>query len=126
MHSCRFCLRTAVFKEPNLPFSNNHQYRCAKFATPMTDVESDKAEVHFFVAGEPERAQRLDRGLTTHFPNESRSSIQRWIDEGLVMVNGKTAKAGYRVEPGDSAEVRSLPRSTTVGTLQPTALALSH
>lgn len=44
-------------------------------------------------------ASRRDLGL-------SRSHIQKLIAEGLVTVDGESAKAGYRLEPGESVEIK--------------------
>ncbi|MFN8486549.1 MAG: RluA family pseudouridine synthase [Caldilineaceae bacterium] len=55
----------------------------------------------------PEDAgQRLDRWLATLLPEHSRSEIQRWIKEGLVMVDSVAAKASHKVEEGQVVEVR--------------------
>jgi 23S rRNA pseudouridine1911/1915/1917 synthase len=48
---------------------------------------------------------RLDQYLTGLFPDFSRSVVQRVIDAGGVAVNGKTAKASYRVRHGDVIRV---------------------
>jgi 23S rRNA pseudouridine1911/1915/1917 synthase len=44
---------------------------------------------------------RLDQFLAAHFTDYSRSVVQRVIDAGGVEVNGKPAKASYRVRHGD-------------------------
>jgi 23S rRNA pseudouridine1911/1915/1917 synthase len=44
---------------------------------------------------------RLDQYLAGVFPDFSRSAVRRVIDEGGVLVNGKPAKASYRVRHGD-------------------------
>jgi 23S rRNA pseudouridine1911/1915/1917 synthase len=67
--------------------------------------------------------RRLDRWLADHYPDRSRSEIQRWIDEGAVRVNGAPAKASHRMEPGEVVEVR-LPRAPQPSTLEPEAIPL--
>jgi 23S rRNA pseudouridine1911/1915/1917 synthase len=49
---------------------------------------------------------RLDQYLVSVFPDFSRSAVQRVIDAGGVAVNGKTAKASYKVRHGDHLRVR--------------------
>lgn len=49
--------------------------------------------------------QRLDRWLAARLPAHSRTEVQRWIREGLVRVNGRASKPGYRLETGDVVEV---------------------
>ncbi|MGH7227362.1 MAG: pseudouridine synthase, partial [Gemmataceae bacterium] len=48
---------------------------------------------------------RLDQYLTGLFSDFSRSLVQRVIAAGGVQVNGKTAKASYRVRPGDHIRI---------------------
>ena len=47
-------------------------------------------------------AQRLDLYLLGFFPGCSRSFIQKTIDNGVVKVNDKTAKASHRLKKGDA------------------------
>ena len=64
------------------------------------DDESDDIEV-IADAGAPialalseaDCGMRLDKVLSTHLPQYSRSRIQQWIEEGHVTVDGKTARA---------------------------------
>lgn len=45
---------------------------------------------------------RLDRLLLAHCPDESRASIQRWIEKEHVQVNGHIAsKSGHKIRAGD-------------------------
>ncbi len=45
--------------------------------------------------------ERLDRYLSGQFTEHSRTQIQRWIADGNVLVNGRTAKASTRVRDSD-------------------------
>jgi 23S rRNA pseudouridine1911/1915/1917 synthase len=54
---------------------------------------------------------RLDQYLAGAFPDYSRSVIRRVIDAGGVAVNGKPAKASYRVRHGD--RIRIIPPEPT-------------
>ena len=49
---------------------------------------------------------RLDQYLAGLFPDFSRSVVRKAIDTGGVLVNGKPAKASYRVRHGDVIRVR--------------------
>jgi 23S rRNA pseudouridine1911/1915/1917 synthase len=49
---------------------------------------------------------RLDQYLVSQFPDYSRSVVQRVIESGGVQVNGKPAKASYKVRHGDQIRVR--------------------
>jgi 23S rRNA pseudouridine1911/1915/1917 synthase len=48
---------------------------------------------------------RLDQYLAGAFPDFSRSVVRRVIDAGGVHVNGKPAKASYRVRHGDHIRI---------------------
>jgi 23S rRNA pseudouridine1911/1915/1917 synthase len=54
---------------------------------------------------------RLDQFLVTHFPDFSRSTIQKAIEAGGVTVNGAPAKASYKVRADDQVRV-TLPEPT--------------
>ncbi|HEV2403545.1 MAG TPA: RluA family pseudouridine synthase [Candidatus Saccharimonadales bacterium] len=60
--------------------------------------------------------ERLDSVIQRHVPRLSRSFVKRLCDEDKVLVDGKTAKAGYRLREGDRvtlqynlAELDSIP-----------------
>lgn len=53
--------------------------------------------------------QRLDQFLCERLTEFSRSRIQLWIEEGRVRVNGRPAKAGYRLREGDAVEAEPAP-----------------
>lgn len=54
----------------------------------------------------PEDAgQRLDLFLTLKHPSLTRSQIQRLIEEGLVKVNGKQAKASHKIRGTEEIEI---------------------
>jgi 23S rRNA pseudouridine1911/1915/1917 synthase len=69
----------------------------------------DSAEGHFLEVTAKCRIDgtRLDLFLVSVFPDFSRSVVQRVIDAGGVAVNGKPAKASYRVRHGDHIRVRA-------------------
>lgn len=48
-----------------------------------------------------ESTERLDRWLAGQLGDQSRTSVQRWIEGGLVQVNDQAARASYRLAPGD-------------------------
>jgi len=45
--------------------------------------------------------RRLDVFVSTQTAHLSRASAQRWIDGGLITVNGRPAKSAQRIRPGD-------------------------
>lgn len=57
-----------------------------------------------------DQQKRLDRFLSEAFPEQSRSQIQKWIDDKQVLLDGKPAKAGYKLRGKEQIEV-SLPES---------------
>jgi len=54
-----------------------------------------------FAVGEEDAGSRLDVYLVGEAQGLSRSYIQRLLEGGMVTVNGKEARAGYRVKGGD-------------------------
>jgi len=48
---------------------------------------------------------RIDRYLAQCIPSLTRSAVQRLIDEGKVLVNGKPTRASYQPAPGDAVTV---------------------
>jgi 23S rRNA pseudouridine1911/1915/1917 synthase len=64
----------------------------------------------------PEHAgRRLDQALAQLLPQYSRSRIQRWIEEGAVLVNGLAVRARDLVTGGETATVEArLPKETGI------------
>lgn len=50
-------------------------------------------------------SERLDVYVARRLPDVSRSSAQKLIDKGLVLVNSAVQRSGYRVQPGDRVSV---------------------
>ena len=58
-----------------------------------------------FVTTPEEAGTRLDRVVSTRFPELSRTRVQELIEESLVLLNGKPAKGSYKVRANDSIKV---------------------
>lgn len=71
-----------------------------------------------------EGGERLDKWLAHQLPERSRSEIQRWIKEGLVRVNGRSSKPGYKLEPGDVVEV-DVPATVSYEGVEPEPIPLN-
>jgi 23S rRNA pseudouridine1911/1915/1917 synthase len=56
-------------------------------------------------AGAEDSGVRLDVFLAGRFPDFTRSRLKNLIDEERVTVNGRAAKAAYKLEPGDAVEL---------------------
>lgn len=59
----------------------------------------------FFTVSSAERANRLDKLLSQHFPEYSRTYFQYLIEEGAVFVNGHIIKKRETPKVGDEIEV---------------------
>jgi 23S rRNA pseudouridine1911/1915/1917 synthase len=57
------------------------------------------------VATEGARGQRLDRFLQSELPGHSRAFLQKLIEQGHVLVNGKPGKPSRRMHVGDEVSV---------------------
>ena len=55
--------------------------------------------------------KRLDSWLADALPGHSRSEVQRWIKEGRVFVDGSIAKAGTKLNAGQSVHFTAAPET---------------
>ena len=53
------------------------------------------------IINEENKGERLDKIIPILDNNISRTAVQRMIDNGLILVNGKKNKASYRVNKND-------------------------
>ncbi|RMF06640.1 MAG: RluA family pseudouridine synthase [Candidatus Neomarinimicrobiota bacterium] len=60
-----------------------------------------------FIVDQPDT--RLDVFLATFLPECSRSRLQKIIRQGLVTVDGRVQRPGYRLRPGEQVLVEALP-----------------
>jgi 23S rRNA pseudouridine955/2504/2580 synthase len=66
-------------------------------------------EVRSLVIAEEEAELRLDRWFKRHFPALSHGRLEKLLRTGQVRVDGKRAKAGARLAPGQTVRVPPLP-----------------
>jgi 23S rRNA pseudouridine1911/1915/1917 synthase len=60
----------------------------------------------FVVSGE-NAGTRIDLFLTQQYPDESRSAIQKWFNQNLILVNSHPAKPSYKLHSGDQIVVKT-------------------
>jgi 23S rRNA pseudouridine1911/1915/1917 synthase len=65
------------------------------------------AKVFEFTVSRKAQGSRLDSHIVSQLPDLSRSLVQRSIEAGKVTVNGKAAKASYKIRAGDYIRVES-------------------
>ena len=75
----------------------------------ITSEEDDLFEHYRIVADKGQSLMRLDKYLSLHVANASRTKIQNGIDAEAVKVNGLVTKASYKVKPLDVVTL-SLPQ----------------
>ena len=63
-----------------------------------------------FIVSPEEAGLRLDRFVSAHCPEMSRTRVQELIEAGLVILNGKPAKDSQKVRAADVVEVTPTPR----------------
>jgi len=68
-------------------------------------TEENRGQQLFRLSVEPGEEKRLDIYVTEHCPALSRSHARKLIDDGLVTVNGRPAKASRLVQASDVVEV---------------------
>lgn len=72
-------------------------------AAPAREMQEEP--ILTFLIPESDRGARLDVFLTAHVADWSRSRIQRLIEDGDVLVMGRTSKPSYKLRAGDTVEV---------------------
>ncbi len=53
-----------------------------------------------FIVSEEQNQERIDKCISAYYDDLSRSYVQRLIDDGAVLYNGKICKANTRIEAG--------------------------
>jgi 23S rRNA pseudouridine1911/1915/1917 synthase len=61
------------------------------------------------VLGAEQRRERVDKVLARLLPEVSRATVQRWIEEGRVLVDGKPCRAKDSVSAGSQIELEAGP-----------------
>src|SRR5262245_43231896 len=66
------------------------------------------------VLGIEQRGQRVDATLTALLSDVSRATVQRWIEEGRVLLDGRVCRARDRVKPGALLQWEEGPQPSSV------------
>ena len=82
-------------------------------AMDPTDQRAPSFETLALTVDENEAGARLDIYLASHVEGWSRARLQRLIEDEEVLVNGRVAKASYKLHPRDQIEVELTPPSAT-------------
>ena len=72
------------------------------------------------------RGERVDRFLAGRMEGSSRAAVQRLIEDGRVLVNGRAVKAHQRLRAGDHVEVSVPPPVPSVIRAEPVPLSVLH
>ena len=82
----------------------------------ITSEEDDLFEHYRIVADKGQSLMRLDKFLSLHVPNASRTKIQNGIEAEAVKVNGQITKASYKIKPLDivTLSLPEPPRDTEI------------
>ncbi|WP_247234575.1 RluA family pseudouridine synthase [Telluribacter sp. SYSU D00476] len=80
------------------------------------DEDEDLYEHYRIVADKGQGLMRLDKYLSLHVPNATRTKIQTGIETEAVKVNDKPTKASYKIKPGDviTLSLPEPPRDTEI------------
>ncbi|MDD5167921.1 MAG: RluA family pseudouridine synthase [Syntrophales bacterium] len=60
---------------------------------------------HHYIIEEEDVGMRLDLFLSRSLPSISRSQLQKDVEEGRALVNGRKTKAGHKLKKGDAVDV---------------------
>jgi 23S rRNA pseudouridine1911/1915/1917 synthase len=74
------------------------------------DSSEESEVIHYKFRVSKNLTRRVDQYLTDRVSYLSRAGVQRLIDDGLVKVNGKIAKASYRPRTGDIVDMVAPPK----------------
>ena len=66
---------------------------------------ADLYEHHRFVADKGQGLLRIDKFLTNHIENATRTKIQSAAEAGNILVNGIPVKSSYKIKPSDIISV---------------------
>ncbi|MBU1821564.1 MAG: RluA family pseudouridine synthase [Bacteroidetes bacterium] len=85
-------------------------------ATQEPDEEEDLYEHYRIVADKGQGPMRLDKFLSLHVPNVTRTKIQNGIELEAIKVNDKPTKASYKIKPLDviTLSLPQPPRDTEI------------
>ncbi len=82
-------------------------------------IFAELVRMQHLIVSNADAGARLDVFVARHFAGESRSSIQKWIESGHVLLNGRKAKASHKIQSGDRFRVEPQERATEKGALEP-------
>lgn len=60
---------------------------------------------HNFIITKEDYNSRLDKYLTKCYQEQSRSHLQKWVEQGCVLVNTKIVKSNHRLKVGDEVAI---------------------
>jgi len=70
--------------------------------------------MHYFFSVNIDKKQRIDMYISALFPDISRSYVQKLIDTGCVLVNGKKVKKNLKIEPKSEIKIEEIITSTEI------------
>jgi 23S rRNA pseudouridine1911/1915/1917 synthase len=88
--------------------------------------ETDRLALTVSFTADSEAGERLDRALTPYLPGLTRSAIQRLIDEGHALVDGRQVKSGHKLRPGERVDAVVPPPRPTEIAPEPIPLDVVH
>ena len=80
-------------------------------SSAMNEEAAESSTLAFTVSADDANT-RLDSYLAARISDWSRARLQRLIEDGDVLVHGRTAKASYKLRAGDEIEVELTPASS--------------
>jgi 23S rRNA pseudouridine1911/1915/1917 synthase len=79
-------------------------------AVPLQGSYAANTMKHAFVVLPEEAGERLDRVVTSHCPDLSRTRVQELIESALILLNGRAVKGSHRLHGGERITVEAQPR----------------
>lgn len=66
-----------------------------------SDIDPSEGDKFHTTVEASHAGERLDHYLSEQIANQSRSAVQKWINDGLVLVNGSQCKSSLKLKAGD-------------------------
>ncbi len=96
-------------ERPPIPTSPSHRSAMGPSLSPLKGGEGNRGGVTIITVQPEDGAGRLDRWFRRHYPGLGHGRLEKLLRTGQVRVDGKRARAGDAVAPGQAIRVPPLP-----------------
>ena len=91
----------------------------------MTETMNRNIDLHTIITDEF-AGKRLDQSLASLYPEHSRARIQKWIQNGMVLVDGETVVTRHKLRGGEEISIQATIESQTEAESEAIQLDIIH